>query len=140
MKRLLILAVLMTGCYWTANAQATLPSSYFVTKAKKQIEAEEKLKYEDLVFVYTENGALTMVIRDGKVEHYPLKKAIEKQIELVVPYYSPIKKEDLVEVWRKNVLLFAELQEKLEAEKFEIYNSFASKDGEVFVYRRRIKK
>lgn len=140
MKRLLILAVLMTGCYWTANAQATLPSSYFVTKAKKQIEAEEKLKYEDLVFVYTENGALTMVIRDGKVEHYPLKKAIEKQVELVVPYYSPIKKEDPVEVWRKNVLLFAELQEKLEAEKFEIYNSFASKDGEVFVYRRRIKK
>ena len=106
MRKLLILAVLMTGCYWTANAQATLPSSYYVTKAKKQIEAEEKSKYEDLVFVYTERGALTMLIRDGKVEHYPLKKVVEKPAVWVVPYYSPIKKEDPVEVWRRNVLLF----------------------------------
>lgn len=138
MKKLLMLAVLMTGCHLAAGAQATLPSSYYVSKAKQQLQSEEAAKFEDLVVIYTRNGALTAVVRDGDVVTYPENNG--NKVNFTVPYYWKTEKSDSVAMWRKQILQFAKLQEELEAERFEIYNSFASKDGEVFVYRRRVKK
>lgn len=143
MRKILLLAGVIVGCCLTANAQMNIDRALqarAVSIAKKQMVAEEAAKYEDLVVVYTENGALKMVVRDGAVEHYSQPKKVEIPEWWHPPYYLPVEKTDPVEEWYKSVLLFAELQEQLEKEKFELHNSFAAKDGEVFVYRRKVSK
>ena len=142
MKKLL-LAVLMTGCYLAANAQMNIDrvlQARAVSIAKKQMAAEEAAKQEDLVLVFICDGALSKVVRDGKVEIYSSSKTeVLRAMEWKTPYYFSSLIYDAEKEWLQNVEKFALLQQQLEEEKFELLHSLpASKDEVLMIYRRKI--
>lgn len=143
MKKILLLAVLITGCCLTANAQMSIDRALqarAVSIAKKQMAAEEAAKQEDLVMVFINDGALSKVVRDGKVEIYSSsKKEALKNKERYAPYYYPSLVSDAEKEWLQNVEKFALLQQQLEEEKFELLHSLPSSKEEVLmIYRRKI--
>lgn len=143
MKKILLLAVLITGCCLTASAQMGVDGiikARAIATAKKQLAAEEAAKQEDMVLVFIENGALTKVVRDGEVKYFSVRSRSPLSIpEWRPPYYHPVLYQSFEKEWMDRVTKFAKLQQQLEEEKFELFNVVpSSKDEVLLVYRRRI--
>lgn len=111
MKKMLMSCVLMM-CFAFAQAQISLPESYYVNKAKAQLKAASDKKGREAVVVAVKDGCLHYVIRDGvKTDYFKVER---NEIQVRIPY----RLEPPQETKRRNPNDFAELLQVLYKEKF----------------------
>ena len=85
MKRIIFLLLMLFVGSATASAQASLPDSYFVNKAYDKIKRQQKDMLYEYVYVGTQDGMLTYVVRGDKRTEYPQPKKPE-YLNLKFPY------------------------------------------------------
>lgn len=72
MKKLLLALCFLLGSL-SAFAQISIPDSYYINRAKKQLEAEEAKKERKIIVIGTRDGCLSYVIRDGRRQSFARK-------------------------------------------------------------------
>lgn len=60
-------------------AQISVPDSYYIERAKKQLQAEEAKKERKIIVIGVEDGMLSYVIRDGERKGYRKEKDKENE-------------------------------------------------------------
>ena len=92
MKRVIILFALLLSAT-VGFAQISIPSSYYVNKAKRALEEEEASKITQVVIIGTQNGILSYVVQDGVRVNYAPQAAPKEEKPVVdnlpVPYRFP---------------------------------------------------
>ena len=61
------------------HAQISVPDSYYIERAKKQLQAEEAKKERKIIVIGVEDGMLSYVIRDGERKVYRKEKDKENE-------------------------------------------------------------
>ena len=70
-------------CFAFAQAQISLPESYYVNKAKAQLKAASDKKGREAVVVAVKDGCLYYVIRDGvKTDYFKVER---NEIQVRIP-------------------------------------------------------
>lgn len=144
MKRVIILSALLLSAT-VGFAQISIPSSYYVNKAKRALEEEEAAKITQVVIIGTQNGILSYVVQDGVRVNYAPQAAPEEEKPVVdnlpVPYRLPdFTLKPVKEVPPPDEGLFANMLQKMLDDRWELVSAFGTKDGEVYVLTRKIKK
>lgn len=68
------MVLLAVGICFSAHAQISVPDSYYIERAKKQLQAEEAKKERKIIVIGVEDGMLSYVIRDGERKAYRKEK------------------------------------------------------------------
>lgn len=142
MKKTLLALGLLFVCFGV-RAQFSTPDSYYINRAKKQLEAEEAGKVRRLVVVGTVEGRLAYVIRDGKRTTY---SRTEEKKPVCFYLYSgsgenflsplrPVEKKDTERSLPREDD-FALLLEELCRERWMIVSLTGNSDSAVYVFEK----
>lgn len=142
MKKTLLAFGLLFVCFG-ARAQFSIPDSYYINRAKKQLEAEEAGKVRRLTVVGTVEGRLSYVIRDGKrttYSHAEEKKPVSFYLypgfgENFSAPLRPVEKKD-AERPSSREDDFALLLEELCRERWMIVSLTGNSDSAVYVFEK----
>ncbi len=107
------MVLLAVGICCSANAQISVPDSYYIERAKKQLQAEEAKKERKIIVIGVEDGMLSYVIRDGERKAY--RKEKDEQDE----------QRNFYEVWRHRPPILYPLPQPRKKESPEEQNDFA---------------
>ena len=107
------MVLLVVGVCCSAHAQMSVPDSYYIERAKKQLQAEEAKKERKIIVIGVEDGMLSYVIRDGE------RKTYRKED------YERDKQPDFYEVWRYRAPMLYPVVHSRKKESTEEQNNFA---------------
>lgn len=131
-NKMLLSCVLLLAVFVSAQAQITLPESYYVNKAKAQLKAASDKKGRDAVVVAVKDGCLHYVIRNGIKTNYFFERRQAYVARIPFRYDPP------VEPPRGNPNDFAELLQALYKEKYYLAKLIGSSSGlEIYFFEKQ---
>ena len=148
MKKLLLALCLLLGSL-SAFAQISIPDSYYINRAKKQLEAEEAKKERKIIVIGTCDGCLSYVIRDGKRQSFVRKvepKAEPHRWWCAQPsdYIGPLRLPEPQPVMapepKRDENDFARLLEELSRQRWMIISVSGNSDSAVYVHEKMEKR
>lgn len=142
MKKTLLALGLVFGCF-SVHAQISIPDSYYINRAKKQLEAEEARKIRKLIVIGTVDGKLSYVIRDGKRQTYGCKDDGKIRGMYWKTYVSPAFLPPLLPQPEQNDRLehmFALLLDELCRDRWILLSVSGNSESAVYVFEKMEKK
>lgn len=129
---MLLSCVLLLLGLLSAQAQISLPESYYVNKAKAQLKADSDKKGREAVVVAVKDGYLHYVIRNGVKINYFKEERLACVVRIPFRYDPP------VEPPRRNPNDFAELLQALYKEKYYLAKLVSAASGlEIYFFEKQ---